>query len=148
MGSGHFAKALIARLLDEPAGRELTAEIARALGWTTGPSKAGWKVVEPYGTADGMVSAPPVPSLPAEVWFDPQGRERGGPVGRAENLPPWLSSLDAALSAAPKELRGKALYHALSRHAAWQLDHGTEDPGLFRLPAFVMATILEGLEDG
>lgn len=138
---------LIRRILDQPPNRELSHAVARALGWRSGPSQAGWKVVQPYGFAEGMVTAPPAPTEAAEAWFDPEGRERGGLVGRQETLPPWLTSLDAALSAAPRERRGQVLYHAVLNHAAWLLEHGEEDPAIERLPAFVIAVILEGTID-
>lgn len=141
-------EALAEWLLREPPSRGQQVAVAAALGWTTGPSKAGWKVVQPYGVMEGgMVAAPPAATEAAEAWFDPAGRERCM-VGRDEKLPAWLTSIDAALSAAAREQRGQVLYHALLKHAAWQLDAGVEDDALDRLPAFVVIAILEGLGTG
>lgn len=141
-------QALIHRIKTEPPSRGLTAAVARALGWTTGPSKAGWKIVAPHASVGGMVMAPPEATAPAEVWFDPEGRERGGIAGgRDEKLPPWLTSLDAALGAVPRDRRADILHHAVMNHAAWQLDHAIEDPALERLPAFIIAELLDADSD-
>jgi hypothetical protein len=138
-------QALVRRIKAGPPTPGLTAEVARALGWTTGPSRAGWKLVAPYATVGGMVTAPPQASAPAVVWFDPEGRERGGIVGsRDEALPPWLTSLDAALGAVPRNRRAQVLYHAVMNHAAWLIETEKDDPALDRLPAFIIAELLDG----
>lgn len=138
--------ALIERLVAEKPHRELSVAVALALGWTVGPSRSGWKVVPPFGGAGGTVAAPASATEAAEVWFDPQGQERGL-VGRPEVLPPWLTSIDGALSAATLQQRGQVLYHAFLAHAGWQLDHGVEDAALDRLPAFIIAEVLEGAKE-
>lgn len=137
-------QALIRRIRAERPNRDLTAAVALALGWTTGPSRAGWKLVAPHATVGGMVMAPPEATMPATVWFDPDGRERGGIVGsRDETLPPWLTSLDAALGAVPRDRRAQVLYHAVMNHAAWLIENERDDPALDRLPAFIVAELLE-----
>lgn len=141
-------RSLIRRIKAEPPSRDLTAAVARALGWTTGPSRAGWKLVAPHAMIDGMVTAPDEATMPAVVWFDPDGRERGGIVGsRDETLPPWLTSLDAALGAVPSDRRARILYHAIMNHAAWLIENEREDPALDRLPAFIVADLLDADDD-
>lgn len=135
-------EALIERITTQPPTRDLNAAAALALGWTIRPSTSGWKVVEPTGFVGGMVVPPRADTTPAEVWFDPDGRERGGLVGRTEKLPAFLTSLDAALGAAPAAGRADLLRRALDRHARWQADAGKDDPLLGRLAAFVIAEVL------
>ncbi len=133
--------ALITRITTRPPDRELNAAVARALGWTTGPNTAGWKVVQPTGFVGGMVVPPREGSVPAEAWFDPKGRERGL-ADREESLPTFLTSLDAALGATPFEGRADLLRRALDAHARWMAESGKTDAALGRLPAFVVAEVL------
>lgn len=134
--------ALIARVEAEVPTRALTALVARALGWTTGPSRSGWKLVQPTGYVGGMVIPPQTDTAPAEVWFDPDGRERGGLAGPTEELPPYLDSLDTALGAVPAPRRAALLRGALDRHAHWQAEAGRNDSALVRLPGFVIGALL------
>jgi hypothetical protein len=133
--------ALIARITSRAPDRDLNAAVARALGWTTGPNTKGWKVVQPTGFVGGMVVPPREGSAAAEAWFDPKGRERGL-ADREDSLPGFLTSLDAALGAAPFEGRVDLLRRALDAHARWVADSGKPDAALVRLPAFVIAEVL------
>ncbi len=129
---------LVDRITRQAPTRAATAEVARALGWTTGPSKKGWKVVQPTGYVGGMVVPPSAETTAAEVWFDPDGRERGL-TGPSEEFPPYLTSLDTALGAVPAERRADLLRRALDRHRDWQAESGRDDAALSRLAAFVIA---------
>lgn len=133
--------ALIGRITTRAPDRELNAAAARALGWTTGPNTKGWKVVQPTGYIGGMVVPPREDSTPAEAWFDPQGRERGL-ADKDDSLPAFLSSLDAALGAAPFDGRADLLRRALDAHARWLAESGKTDAALGRLSAFVIAEVL------
>ncbi|HYG86057.1 MAG TPA: hypothetical protein VD978_07340 [Azospirillum sp.] len=133
--------ALIVRITTRAPTKELNAAVARALGWTTGPNTSGYKVVQPTSYIGGMVVPPREDSAPAEAWFDPKGRERGL-ADREGTLPGFLTSLDAALGAAPFDGRADLLRRALDAHARWMADSGTSDAALGRLPAFVIAEVL------
>jgi len=133
--------ALIVRITTRTPDRELNAAVARALGWTIGPNTKGWKVVQPTGYIGGMVVPPREDSTPADAWFDPKGRERGL-ADKEDSLPAFLTSLDAALGAAPFEGRADLLRRALDAHARWLADSGKDDAALGRLPAFVVAEVL------
>ncbi|WP_431858400.1 hypothetical protein [Azospirillum sp.] len=133
--------ALIARITTRAPDRELNAAVARALGWTTGPNTKGWKVVQPTGYIGGMVVPPREDSAPADAWFDPKGRERGL-ADKEDSLPAFLTSLDAALGAAPFDGRADLLRRALDAHARWLAESGRDDAALGRLPAFVVAEVL------
>lgn len=132
---------LVRRITAQAPTRAATAEVARALGWTTGPSKKGWKVVQPTGYVGGMVIPPREESTAAEAWFDPDGRERGL-TGPNEEFPAYLTSLDTALQAAPAPRRADLLRRALDRHQRWQEESGRNDAALERLAAFVIAELL------
>ncbi|TWA72478.1 hypothetical protein FBZ82_10277 [Azospirillum brasilense] len=132
---------LLDRITRQAPTRAATMEVARALGWTTGPSRKGWKVVQPTGYVGGMVVPPSADTAAAEAWFDPEGTERGLAGPNAE-FPPYLTSLDTALAAVPVEERATALRTALDRHRAWQDESGRDDAALGRLPAFVIAAWL------
>jgi len=133
--------ALIDRITRQAPTRAATAEVARALGWTKGPSKKGWKVVQPTGYVGGMVIPPSEDTAAAEVWFDPDGRERGL-TGPSEEFPPYLTSLDTALDAVPPPRRADLLRRALDQHQRWQAEVGRDDSALSRLAAFVIAELL------
>lgn len=133
--------ALIERITTRAPDRAMNEAVARALGWTTGPNTAGYKVVQPTGYIGGMVVPPRESTLPAEAWFDPKGRERGL-ADREASLPAFLTSLDAALGAAPFVGRADLLRRALDAHARWMAESGRDDAALGRLPAFVLAEIL------
>ena len=137
---------LLDRITRQAPTRAATTEVARALGWTTGPSRKGWKVVQPTGYVGGMVVPPSAGTAAAEAWFDPEGTERGLAGPNAE-FPPYLTSLDTALSAIPAAERGGALRRALDAHRAWQEESGRDDSALARLPAFVIAAWLAGRRD-
>lgn len=132
---------LLDRITRQAPTRAATMEVARALGWTTGPSRKGWKVVQPTGYVGGMVVPPSAGTAAAEAWFDPEGTERGLAGPNAE-FPPYLTSLDTALSAIPVAERSGALRRALDHHRAWQEETGRDDSALGRLPAFVIAAWL------
>jgi len=132
---------LVTRITTQAPTRAATAEVARALGWTTGPSKKGWKVVQPTGYVGGMVIPPREDTTAAEVWFDPEGRERGL-TGPTEEFPAYLTSLDTALEAVPVPRRAELLRRALDRHGRWQEESGRDDAALSRLAAFVIAELL------
>lgn len=132
---------LLDRITRQAPTRAATMEVARALGWTTGPSRKGWKVVQPTGYVGGMVVPPSADTAAAEAWFDPEGTERGL-AGPNADFPPYLTSLDTALSAVPAAERAAALRSALDRHRAWQEETGRDDSALARLPAFVIAAWL------
>lgn len=136
--------ALVERITRQAPTRAATKEVALALGWTTGPSRKGWKVVQPTGFVGGMVVPPSEETTAAEVWFDPDGRERGL-TGPSEEFPPYLTSLDTAIGAVPAPRRADLLRRALDRHRDWQAETGRDDAALDRLAAFVIA---EWLEDG
>ncbi len=133
--------ALIDRITRQAPTRAATAEVAQALGWTKGPSKKGWKVVQPTGYVGGMVIPPSDDTAAAEVWFDPDGRERGL-TGPSEEFPPYLTSLDIALGAVPPQRRADLLRRALDQHQRWQAETGRDDAALARLAAFVIAELL------
>lgn len=133
--------ALIARITGRAPDREMNAAVARALGWTTGPNSKGWKVVQPTGYIGGMVVPPREDTVAADAWFDPAGRERGL-ADREDSLPAFLTSLDAALGAAPFDDRAGLLRRALDAHARWLAESGRQDAALGRLPAFVVAEVL------
>ncbi len=133
--------ALIERITTQTPNRELNAEVARGLGWTTRPNTTGWKTVQPTGFIGGMVVPPREDSAATEAWFDSQGRERGL-TDREGVLPAFLTSLDAALGAAPFDGRADLLRNALDAHKRWELRSGAPDVTLGRLPAFVMAEVL------
>ncbi|WP_448204545.1 hypothetical protein [Azospirillum sp. sgz302134] len=133
---------LIERITRQAPTRAATAEVARALGWTTGPSQKGWKVVQPTGYVGGMVVPPMADTTAAEAWFDPDGQERGL-AGPDAEFPPYLTSLDTALAAVPAPRRADLLRHALDRHRDWQAETGRDDSALERLPAFVIAEWLQ-----
>ena len=132
---------LLDRITRQAPTRAATTEVARALGWTTGPSRKGWKVVQPTGYVGGMVVPPSAGTAAAEAWFDPEGTERGLAGPNAE-FPPYLTSLDTALSAVPAAERDATLRRALDRHRGWQEETGRDDAALGRLPAFVIAAWL------
>lgn len=130
--------ALIDRITRQAPTRAATADVARALGWTTGPSRKGWKVVQPTGYVGGMVLPPSDDTAPAEVWFDAEGQERGL-AGPSEQFPPFLTSLDTALAVIAAERRTELLRGALDRHRDWRSATGVDDAKLARLPAFLIA---------
>ncbi|MDQ2104741.1 hypothetical protein [Azospirillum isscasi] len=132
---------LLERITRQAPTRAATMEVARALGWTTGPSRKGWKLVQPTGYVGGMVVPPSADTAAAEAWFDPDGTERGLAGPNAE-FPPYLTSLDTALSAVPAAARDATLRRALDRHRLWQEETGRDDAALARLPAFVIAAWL------
>lgn len=132
---------LLVRITRQVPGRSETVAVARALGWTTGPSRKGWKIVQPTGYAGGMVIPPREDTGPAEAWFDPEGREVGL-AGPEAAFPPYLTSLDTALAAAPAARRADLLRRAMERHRSWQEESGRDDSALARLPGFVIAELL------
>ncbi len=140
MPSADFTE-LLDRITKQAPTRAATMEVARALGWTTGPSRKGWKLVQPTGYVGGMVVPPSAGTAAAEAWFDPEGTERGLAGPNAE-FPPYLTSLDTALSAVPAAERDATLRRALDRHRGWQEETGRDDAALGRLPAFVIAAWL------
>ena len=140
MPSADFTE-LLDRITKQAPTRAATMEVARALGWTTGPSRKGWKLVQPTGYVGGMVVPPSAGTAAAEAWFDPEGTERGLAGPNAE-FPPYLTSLDTALSAVPAAERDATLRRALDRHRGWQEETGRDDAALGRLPAFIIAAWL------
>lgn len=133
---------LVDRITRQAPTRAAMAEVARALGWSTGPSKKGWKLVQPTGYVGGMVVPPSAETTAALAWFDPDGREHGL-AGPGEEFPPYLTSLDTALGALPAARRADLLRRALDRHRDWQAETGRDDAALSRLAAFVIAEWLD-----